>query len=82
MGKGEGGAGAGEVGRDFCLLLRFHLPYGKKKKNPSQGIFPSYPSKGSRNKAASSSSFFFFFVLLGPHPWRMEILRLGFESEL
>ena len=34
--------------------------------------------------ASSSSSFFFFwsFVLLGPHPWQMEVPRLGAESEL
>ena len=25
---------------------------------------------------------FFFFVFLGPHPWRMEVPRLGVESEL
>ena len=26
--------------------------------------------------------FFFFFVFLGPHPWPMEVPRLGAESEL
>ena len=26
--------------------------------------------------------FFFFFVFLGPHPWHMEVPRLGIESEL
>ena len=26
--------------------------------------------------------FFFFFVFLGPHPWQMDIPRLGVESEL
>ena len=26
--------------------------------------------------------FFFFFALLGPHPWHMEVPRLGVESEL
>ena len=25
---------------------------------------------------------FYFFVFLGPHPWHMEIPRLGIESEL
>ena len=25
---------------------------------------------------------FFFFIFLGPHPWHMEVLRLGVESEL
>ena len=25
---------------------------------------------------------FFFFVFLGPHPWHMEVPRLGVESEL
>ena len=28
------------------------------------------------------SLFFFFFVLLGLHPWHMEVPRLGFELEL
>ena len=26
--------------------------------------------------------FFFFFCLLGPHPWHIEVLRVGVESEL
>ena len=26
--------------------------------------------------------FFFFFIFLEPHPWHMEVSRLGFESEL
>ena len=26
--------------------------------------------------------FFCFFVFLGPHPWHMEVPRLGVESEL
>ena len=26
--------------------------------------------------------FFFFFVFLGPHPWHMEVARLGVESDL
>ena len=30
----------------------------------------------------SLSFFFFFFVFLGPHPQRMEVPRLGVESEL
>ena len=25
---------------------------------------------------------FFFFVFLGPHPWHMEVPRLGVQSEL
>ena len=25
---------------------------------------------------------FFFLVFLGPHPWHMEVPRLGFESKL
>ena len=41
-------------------------------------------------KDGSSSSFifvyfaffFFFFAFVGPHPWHMEVLRLGVESEL
>ena len=31
-----------------------------------------------KNKAA----FFFFLSFLGLHPWHMEVLRLGVESEL
>ena len=27
-------------------------------------------------------SFFFFFCFLGPHPWHMEVLKLGDKSEL
>jgi len=26
--------------------------------------------------------FFFFFVFLGPHPWHMEVPRIGVQSEL
>ena len=26
--------------------------------------------------------FFFFFVFLGPHPWHMEVPRLGVKCEL
>ena len=26
--------------------------------------------------------YFFFFVFLGPHPWHMEVPRLGVETEL
>ena len=26
--------------------------------------------------------FFFFFIFLGPHPWHMEVPRLGVDSEL
>ena len=25
---------------------------------------------------------FYFFVFLGPHPWNMEVPKLGVESEL
>ena len=32
-----------------------------------------------KHDAISSLNFFFF---LGPHPWYIEILRLGVESEL
>ena len=32
--------------------------------------------------APSSSFFFFLFFFLGPHPWHMEVPRLGAESEL
>ena len=30
----------------------------------------------------NSFFFFFFFLLLGPHPWHMEVPRLGVKSDL
>ena len=29
----------------------------------------------------ATAFFFFFLVFLGPHPWHMEVPRLGVESE-
>ena len=39
---------------------------------------PSY----SLSHCIKNASFFFFFCFLGPHPWHMEVPRLGVELEL
>ena len=31
---------------------------------------------------SSDLAFYLFFVFVGPHPWHMEVPRLGVESEL
>ena len=43
-------------------------------------VVPS-PTVG-RLADSSDLAFYLFFVFVGPHPWHMEVPRLGVESEL
>ena len=42
----------------------------------------SYKWSGETFEVDFFHSAFFFFFFLGPHPWHMEVPRLGIESEL
>ena len=43
---------------------------------------PFFTSNKSLKSGGRLHNTFFFFVFLGPHPWHMEVPRLGVKSEL
>ena len=48
--------------------------------NEDLKINPKNRPKNKTNKISRDKTI--FFVFLGPHPWHMEVPRLGVESEL
>ena len=54
---------------------------GTESFNPVQ-LPPGSKLASATTKATAVTFFICLFVFLGPHPWHMEILRLGVKSEL
>ena len=66
-------------------MAEWWIPYGLQEAGGTLASSGLTARVGASAASQYSPKFFFFFlsfVLLGPHPWHMEVSRLGAELEL